>query len=208
MQGERCNGRAKTSRAISKRSARGKGARAKRPADPEAQEVVPIAGGAGTPAAVGRAEVLWKAAPSTAADNTATCISTFCPGAAICGRCSAIVVMPGVFDPFPDIAMHVMETEGIWRKLSHWGRVNPLIPPLGLAPAALVCAMDAVALKDSLKNSSVPGPTPPPAEPVEAASFTITEFCRRNRFGRSTYYQLAAAEASAGCGVQGVGRWR
>src|SRR4051812_43440567 len=110
---------------------------AKRAGDPEANVEVPTIGG--PPEAEGRAEIPWTVKPRTAAADTKICISTFCPGAAVWRRRSAIVGMPGIRHPFPDIAVHVVKIECIWRKLSHWGRVNPLVTALGLAAA--VCAI-------------------------------------------------------------------
>src|SRR5262245_38802270 len=87
------------------------GSRAKRPADPEAHAVVPIADG--DHAAVGGAQAHRIVDPAPAPQDPAIWISAFCPCTAICGRRSTIGVMPGVLDPFQDIAVHVVKPEGI-----------------------------------------------------------------------------------------------
>src|SRR5262249_12478969 len=113
--------------------------RAKRPGDPETQTADPVA--AGVPDALGRAQADWRAVPRPAAHDSATCVSTFRPGTAIRGRRPAIIVMRGVLDPFPDIAVHVVKPESVWRKLPHRSRVIPLVASLDLALAALIRAV-------------------------------------------------------------------
>jgi hypothetical protein len=64
------------------------GSRAKRPADPEAHAVVPIADG--DHAAVGGAQAHRIVDPGPAPQDPAIWISAFCPCTAICGRRSTI----------------------------------------------------------------------------------------------------------------------
>src|SRR5262245_15588408 len=113
------------------------GSGVKCPRDPEAQVEISTIGG--PPIAERGAEPPCPCTvdPGTTAGYTENCISTFRPGAAICGWRSAITVMPGLLDQFPDIAVHVIKTEGIRWKLSHWGRMVHLSRPSALPPRSV-----------------------------------------------------------------------
>src|SRR5262245_488005 len=102
------------------RTARAKASRCKRPAHPEAQVGGPIVGGVDV--AVGRAKVQWTEVPRTAAHHPASCIFiTFHPSTPIGGRrrYATVAVMVRVFDPLPDITLHVVKPERVRWKLSH-----------------------------------------------------------------------------------------
>ena len=78
----------------------------------------------GVPAAVGRAEVLRIVVPGTAADDTPTCIAIFHPRRSVRWR-TFVAVVPGVLDPFPYVAVHVVKAEGIGRFLAD--RLRPVV---------------------------------------------------------------------------------
>src|SRR5215471_852475 len=107
-------------------SYRGKQSGGKRPPDTETQNVVPEVGGG--PVAVGRAEVLGKVGPGTAANHTATCVATLTPHGTVRWRSVVAVmivaVMIGVLDPLPDVAVHVVEAKGVGLLLGYRLRLD------------------------------------------------------------------------------------
>ena len=52
-----------------------------------------------------------------------------------------VIIVPGIFDPFPNVAMHVVKAKGVARKLAHRGGIIPLVASLLLALTTLVCTV-------------------------------------------------------------------
>src|SRR5262245_50895987 len=100
----------------------------KRPADPEAQVEVPVAGVGPGPA--DRAEVVWIGVPGPAAHDPVRAVALD-PRRTI-RRAALIIVVIAILDPLKDVAMHVVKTEGVRWKLSHRRRVEPLVGALDL----------------------------------------------------------------------------
>src|SRR5262249_38119691 len=86
----------------------------KRPPNPQTHKNAREAGE--VPVAGGRADVLRKVAPGSAADAAATAISTG-PRRTICGR-FFVIFMIAILHPLPHIAGHVVEAERIGRERS------------------------------------------------------------------------------------------
>src|SRR5215475_5790531 len=86
-----------------------------------------------------RADQSWNVHKGTAAEDTKVFFAVFRPGASV-GRCGVIVVVIAVFDPLPYIAMHIVETEGVW--LERADRRSLLLVPLTTAAVA-ICAVRA-----------------------------------------------------------------
>ena len=82
----------------------------KRPANPEAKVVDPVAGGARV--AERGAQVIWREVPGTAAVETDFAVAAFDPGRTIRRR-AIVAVVEAILDPLKDIADHVMEAERI-----------------------------------------------------------------------------------------------
>ena len=82
----------------------------KRPANPEAKVVDPVAGGARV--AVRGAEAVWSEVPGTAAVDTGFAVAAFDPGRTIRRR-AIVIVVGAILDPLKDIADHVIEAERI-----------------------------------------------------------------------------------------------
>src|SRR5262249_29702234 len=82
----------------------------KRPANPEAKVVNPVADGARV--AAGGAEVVWREVPGTAAVDTDFAVAAFDPGRTIHRR-AIVIVVDAIFDPLKDVADHVIEAECI-----------------------------------------------------------------------------------------------
>src|SRR5262245_6677155 len=87
----------------------------KRTADPEAEVVDPVGGG--VPEALGGAEVLWIAAPRSAADDTGVATASR-PSCTIQWR-PLIVVVIAVLDPLPNITVHIENAESVGRFLAN-----------------------------------------------------------------------------------------
>ena len=82
----------------------------KRPANPEAKVVDPVAGGARV--AERGAQAIWREVPGTVAVETDFAVAAFDPGRTIRRR-AIVVVVEAILDPLKDIADHVMEAERI-----------------------------------------------------------------------------------------------
>jgi hypothetical protein len=76
---------------------------------------------AGVVEAEGRTTAIRDAAPRTAAQRRTIIIAIFYPSTAIRRR-AIIAIVPGIGAPFPDIAVHIVQSEGVWGKLSHGSR--------------------------------------------------------------------------------------
>ena len=72
--------------------------------------------------AVSGTAVTGKAVPRTAPQRRTIIITIFYPDTAI-GRRTVIVIVPGIGTPLPDIAVHIVQSEGIGGKLSHGSRL-------------------------------------------------------------------------------------
>jgi hypothetical protein len=57
-------------------------------------------------------------APGTAPQRRTIIIPIFYPDTAIRRR-TVIVIVPGIGAPLPDIAVHIVQSKGVWGKLSH-----------------------------------------------------------------------------------------
>ena len=73
-------------------------------------------------AAVSRTAVIWIVVPRTAPQKRTIIIPIFCPDTAIPRR-TVIIIVPGIGAPLPDIAVHIIQSEGIGGKLSHGSRL-------------------------------------------------------------------------------------
>ena len=82
----------------------------KRPANPEAEVVDPLAGAARV--ARRRAENVWREVPGTAAVHMVVAVAAFDPGRTIRRRV-IIIVVDAILDPLIDVADHVIEAERI-----------------------------------------------------------------------------------------------
>src|SRR5947207_15303438 len=87
-----------------------KDSRVKRPANPKALSAGPI--DRVQPHAEGRASEIRREVPGTAAKGTPTAISRS-PSRPV-GRCSIVVIVRTILRPFQYIAVHLVETPGIW----------------------------------------------------------------------------------------------
>src|SRR5262245_33486954 len=81
----------------------------KRPADPEAEVVDPLAGAARD--ARRRAENVWREVPGTAAVHMVVAVAAFDPGRTIRRRV-IIIVVDAILDPLIDVADHVIGAMG------------------------------------------------------------------------------------------------
>jgi len=88
--------------------AKNKDSGGKRPRDAEAEIAVPKV--MGVPDAASSAEVLRRVVPGTAATDMLTTVTTCHPCRAILG-CPIVIAMSAILDPFPNIAVHVMQAE-------------------------------------------------------------------------------------------------
>src|SRR5262245_50120767 len=82
----------------------------KRPANPEAKVVDPLAGAARV--ARRRAQNVWREVPGTAAVHMVVAVAAFDPGRTIRRRV-IIIVVGAILDPLIDVADHVIEAERI-----------------------------------------------------------------------------------------------
>src|SRR5262245_34384720 len=82
----------------------------KRPANPEAEVVDPLAGAARV--ARRRAENVWREVPRTAPVHMVVAVAAFDPGGTIRRRV-IIIVVDAILDPLIDVADHVIEAERI-----------------------------------------------------------------------------------------------
>ncbi len=111
-----------------------------RTGQPEPEVVVPVVGG--IPVAVGGAEVPRVVVPRAAALHAPPTV-TAQPGTAVARR-PFIAVVPAVLDPFPDVAMYVMQPPGI--RIEAADRCRLLIVPAAAAAIAVgAVAADGVA---------------------------------------------------------------
>jgi len=113
-----------------------KGEGVSRPGYTEAKKVAPARGA--VPAAAGRAEVLRRFVPRTAADDAARAVSLRVrrTGAGLAIKCFPVAV----FRPLPDIAMHVVEPECV--RCREPGRLRSALLPL-LEYATVLQSMNA-----------------------------------------------------------------
>ena len=88
---------------------------------PKTEEVVDDAAEEEVVAVSGTAEIRIEA-PRTAPQRRTIIILIFCPDTAIPRRTIIITVL-GIGAPFPDIAVHIVQSEGIGGKLSHGSRL-------------------------------------------------------------------------------------
>ena len=87
-------------------------------------------------AAVSRTAVRRIVEPRTAPQRRKIIIPIFYPGTAIRRR-TIIVIMPSIGAPFPDIAVHIVQSKSVWGKLSHGSRLLSIFslrfPGVGIA---------------------------------------------------------------------------
>ena len=72
-------------------------------------------------AVMGAADI-WRGVPRTAPQWRIIIIPIFYPDTAIRRR-TLIIIVPGIGAPFPDIAVHIVQSKSVWGKLSHGSRL-------------------------------------------------------------------------------------
>src|SRR5262249_42691014 len=97
----------------------------------------------GVPEAQGRAQAHWIARPGTAANDTVVAIASCYPSCAVLG-CPFVVGVQTIFDPFPDVAVHVVEAERVGCKRADRSSL-PAVPLAAAAVAVSIVFADFVA---------------------------------------------------------------
>ena len=105
-----------------KREKRGKGLQSPPSTAHHPKTAVVVVVAAVVAVAVSGTAVIRIVVPRTAPHRRTIIIPIFCPDTAIRRR-TIIIIMPSIGAPFPDIAVHIVQSEGIGGKLSHRSRL-------------------------------------------------------------------------------------